>query len=71
VFGSRKPRDNRDMTILPRLVAIALKKYATHPDEPQPAVRMLLRNVMRLAVLHLGAEQAKSLALETLQERQA
>lgn len=57
------------MSILPRLIAIAFKKYIAQPDDREPAVQMLLRNAIRLAVAHLGRERATVLAMETLQER--
>lgn len=57
------------MTILPRMISIAVRKYAANPADREPAVRMLTRNALRLAMEHLGPEQAASLALETLQER--
>lgn len=65
----RKSRDTQDMTILPRLVAIAMKKYCALPGERDAAVRMLLRNAVRLAVLHLGKDIAEDLARETFLER--
>lgn len=56
------------MTILPRLISIAVRKYSANPENREPAVRMLLLNVVRLAIAHLGREQATSLALKALQE---
>lgn len=46
-----------------------MKKYAARPDDREPAVRMLLRNVVRLAVAHLGYEQTAAITFATLQER--
>lgn len=57
------------MSILPRMISIAVRKYTAHPNDREPAVRMLLRNAVRLGVSHLGRAQAASIALETLQER--
>lgn len=68
VIRAGKSSDSAGMTILPRLIAIAIKKYTSRPNEREPAVRMLLRNAIRLSVAHLGREQTQALALETLQE---
>lgn len=56
------------MDILPRLISIAIRKYTSRPDDRLPAVRMLLRNAVRLAVSHLGEKEARLVALEALQE---
>ena len=64
----KKSPHNSIMTILPRLISISVRKYASNPENREPAVKMMLRNVIRLAVVHLGREQAASLALEALQE---
>lgn len=56
--------------IFPRMVSIALRKYTVEPNNREPAVKMLLRNAVRLCVAHLGREQAASLVFETLQEKQ-
>jgi hypothetical protein len=56
------------MDILPRLISIAIRKYTARPSDREPAVRMLLRNSVRLAVSHLGHREAASLALAALRE---
>lgn len=61
-------RDHPIMSITPRLIAIALKKYFGVPDDRDPAVRMLLRNVIRLAIEHLGRAEAQSIAIDTFTE---
>lgn len=65
----RKSRDTVCMTILLRMISIAVRKYASNPNDRAPAVRMLLRNAVRLAVSHLGKEQSEAIAFEALQER--
>lgn len=57
------------MTILPRMIAIGLRKYTSQPNDREPAVRLLLRNSIRLAVAHLGDREAASIALDALRER--
>lgn len=59
------------MSILPRMISIAIRKYSAQPNDREPAVRMLLRNAVRLAIAHLGREQAASIALAALREGQA
>lgn len=56
------------MNIAHRLSVIALRKYDERPGDRAPAVTMLLRNALRLAVAHLGAQRAASIVCETLQE---
>lgn len=68
VMHLSEPVDTLVMSILPRMIAISIRKYTSQPNNREPAVRMLLRNAIRLAVSHLGREQAASLALEALQE---
>lgn len=55
--------------IFPRMIEIGLSKYFTEPEHPHPAVRMMVRNALRLAVAHLGAKDTASLIVETLSER--
>lgn len=55
--------------ILPRMIRMALRKLSEDPGNAAPAVRMLLRNVIRLAVSHLGEAEAGAVALETFRER--
>jgi hypothetical protein len=64
----RKSRDTSGMQILPRLIAIAIRKYADQPSDRAAAVRMLLLNAMRLAISHLGREQAASITRDALRE---
>lgn len=68
VWRRGKQGDTFFMSILPRLISIAVRKYAAQPNDRAPAVRMLLHNAVRLAVSHLGREQARTIALEALQE---
>jgi hypothetical protein len=56
------------MKIVPRLIAIALRKYSERPSECDAAVKMLLRNGVRLAIHHLGRKQAEALVQEALRE---
>lgn len=67
VKGQREPPHNIRM-IFPRLISIAIRKYASLPEERGPAVRMLLRNAIRLCIAHLGAQETATIALETLKE---
>jgi hypothetical protein len=59
------------VNILPRLISISVKKYETRPDERDPAVTMLLRNALLLAVAHFGVEKTQALLRQTLQGPQA
>jgi hypothetical protein len=67
VNGEGELRHNIRM-IFPRLISIAIRKYASLPEERGPAVRMLLRNAIRLCIAHLGAQETAAIALETLAE---
>ena len=55
--------------ILPRLLSIALRKYTAEPDNRDSAVKMLLRNAVRLCAHHLGEKETAGIALETLTEK--
>ena len=69
VFGSHKARDNRDMQNLLRLIEIGMKKCRQFPDNPTPAVQMLLRNALRLALLHLGVKATEHLVDGVMREK--
>lgn len=66
----RKSRHSRDMDTLFRLTNIARNKYVQNPNDREPAVRMMLRNTLRLAILHLGRGVVEDIARQTLQEPQ-
>lgn len=68
LINPREPVDTLCMSILPRMISIAIRKYTTQPNDREPAVRMLLTNCVRLAIYHLGRETAASIALAALQE---
>lgn len=51
-----------------RMASIALRKYTALPQERGAAVRMLLRNAVRMCVAHLGGQEAAKIALEALTE---
>lgn len=57
------------VSILPRMMKMALRKLSEDPGNDRPAIRMLLRNAIRLGVSHLGKAEAAAITLETLQER--
>lgn len=61
--------DFETAVILPHMLSIGLKKYAAIPAQREAAARLILRNAIRLAELHLGRSEAAALTLETLQER--
>jgi hypothetical protein len=58
------------MSILPRLISIAVRKYSANPNDREPAVCMLVINAVRLGIVHLGREKAARLALQALREPQ-
>lgn len=55
--------------IFPRFIEIGLSKYDVEHDNPRPAVQMIVRNALRLAVAHLGPKDTAALIVETLSER--
>lgn len=56
------------LTVLPRLLSIALRRYTTTPQERSCSARMLMLNAARLAIHHLGAREAAKLFLVAMKD---
>lgn len=56
------------LTVLPRLLSIALRRYTTTPQERGCSARMLMLNAARLAIHHLGAHEAAKLFLVAMKD---
>lgn len=56
------------LNVVPRLLAIAMRRYTTSPDDRPTAARMLMLNAARLAIRHAGKKAAAQLFLQALSE---
>lgn len=71
LIRSRKSRNTVHMTILPRMIAIGLRKYAAQPEQRAAAARMLVINAARLSLECLSVEEVDGLVDQAKRERKA
>lgn len=59
------------MTILPRMIAIGLRKFAANPEQREAAARMMFINTARLGLECLSVNELDRLMDQAKRERRA